>query len=228
MSIRLFESETQDDQGGSSSAGGGGAASSIVTGTVVSNFDSLNEGKVLVRIPSIDAEVWARLCAPGAGSGAGLFYVPRSDDEVLVAITQGNPEDAFVLGGLWNSSDGPPVDSGAEAVYKRVLETGVEKGTGHRVEFDDVEQSITIVTPTKQKVTIDTTTIELANSAGNLKVTLDNTSQTVTIKGINVEIEATASLKLKGGQVSLESSVGECAVKSATECSVKGTLVRIN
>ena len=109
-----------------------------------------------------------------------------------------------------------------------MLETGVEKGIGHRVEFDDVEQSITIVTPTKQKVTIDTTTIELANSAGNLKVTLDNTSQTVTIKGVNVEIEATASLKLKGGQVSLESSVGECAVKSATECSVKGTLVRIN
>ena len=147
MSIRLFESETQDDQGGSSSAGGGGAASSIVTGTVVSNFDSLNEGKVLVRIPSIDAEVWARLCAPGAGSGAGLLYVPRSDDEVLVAITQGNPEDAFVLGGLWSTSDGPPVDSGAEAVYKRVLKTGVEKGTGHRVEFDDVEQSITIVSP---------------------------------------------------------------------------------
>jgi uncharacterized protein involved in type VI secretion and phage assembly len=221
--IRLFESDTHEEQAPSS-----GAASSIVTGTVVSNLDLVNEGKVLVRIPSIDAEVWARLCAPGAGSGAGLLYVPRSDDEVLIAITQGNPEDAFVLGGLWSASDTPPVDSGAEALYKRVLKTGVEEGTGHKVEFDDVEQSITIVTSTKQKVTIDPTTIELANTAGTLKVTLDNSSQTVTVKGVNVEIEATASLKLKGGQVELQSSVGELSISSATDCSVSGTLVRIN
>jgi uncharacterized protein involved in type VI secretion and phage assembly len=222
MPFKLFESDSRDEN--PTPAG----ASAITTGTVVENLDMVHEGKVLVRIPSIDAEVWARLCAPGAGSGAGLLYLPRTDDEVLVAISQDNPEDAFVLGGLWSVSDSPPVDSGAEALYKRVLMTGVEEGIGHRVEFDDLEQSITIVTPTKQKVTIDTTTIELSNTAGNLKVTLDNESQTVTVKGIQVEIEATAGLTLKGGQVTIESTLGEASISSATECSISGTLVRIN
>src|SRR3954447_26840425 len=110
MPFKLFESDSRDEQ--PTAAG----ASAITTGTVVENLDMVNEGKLLVRIPSIDAEVWARLCAPGAGSGAGLLYLPRTDDEVLIAISQDNPEDAFVLGGLWSVSDSPPVDTGAEAL----------------------------------------------------------------------------------------------------------------
>ena len=222
MASELYESGAQEPQ---RPAGG---ASTIVTGTVSNNLDVVKEGKVLVRIPSIDAEVWARLSAPGAGSDAGFLYVPRTDDEVLVAIAHDNPEEAFVLGGLWNTQDGPPVDSGADAITKRVIKTGLEGGVGHEVEFDDAEQSITITTSTEQKVTIDPTTIELANSAGTLKITLDNSSQTITIKGVNIELEATATLSLKGGKVDLKSSVGPLAISSSTDCSVKGTFVRIN
>jgi uncharacterized protein involved in type VI secretion and phage assembly len=222
MPFKLFESDARDEHPGPV------GASTITTGTVVENLDMLNEGKVLVRIPSIDAEVWARLCAPGAGSSTGLLYLPRSDDEVLIAVSQDNPEDAFILGGLWSISDSPPVDSGVEALYKRVLMTGLEAGFGHRVEFDDVEQSITIETSTKQKVTIDPATIELSNMAGTLKVTLDNESQTVTVKGVNVEIEALASLTLKGGEVEVQSTIGELSLSSSTECSMSAALVRIN
>jgi uncharacterized protein involved in type VI secretion and phage assembly len=222
MATRLYESGSQEDK---KPAGG---PSTVVTGTVSNNCDLIRHGKVLVRIPSLDDEVWARLSAPGGGSGAGILYVPRKGDEVLIAMSQDNPEDAFVLGGLWNTQDSPPVDSPVEAPTKRVIQTGLKAGVGHKVEFDDVKQSITIVTTTKQKVTIDPTTIELANTAGTLKITLDNKSQTITIQGVNVEIEAKASLSLKGAKVDVKSTVGPLSIGSATDCSIKGTFVRLN
>ena len=83
-------------------------------------------------------------------------------------MSQDNPEDAFVLGGLWSSQDSPPVSTGVEAVVKRVFKTGVEEGLAHEVEFDDLEQSITITSSTNQTVTIDPDKIELSNEAGTL------------------------------------------------------------
>jgi uncharacterized protein involved in type VI secretion and phage assembly len=222
VAIRLYESGTEDEK--KPAAG----ASTVVTGKVDNNCDLIKQGKVLVRIPSLDAEVWARLSALGGGSGAGFLYVPRKGDEVLVAMSQDNPEDAFILGGLWNTQDSPPVDNPLEATTKRVIQTGVTSGVGHKVEFDDAKQSITIVSTTKQKVTIDPTTIELANTAGTLKITLDNSSQTITIKGINIELEATAGVTIKGAKVDIKSTLGPLSINSATDCSVKGTFVRIN
>ncbi len=86
---------------------------SIAVGTVTGNFDLPNAGEGVVRIPAIDQVVWARLAAIGAGPSAGFFYAPRKDDEVLVALANDDPTDAFVIGGLWNDSDRIPVTTPA-------------------------------------------------------------------------------------------------------------------
>jgi len=221
MPFTLFEWSTKDERDETS-------GSTVVTGTVTNNADYLNQGKVLVRIPSLDLEVWARLVAPGAGPNAGLFYVPRQDDEVLIALAQESPDDAFLLGGLWNTKDTPPVDDPLLAPSQRIFRTGLDRDSGHSVEFDDSKRSITITTSTDQKITLDPTTIELANSDGNLKVTLDSSSQTVTIKGVNVTVEADGSLSLKGKTVSLEASPGTMTVEADAVCSIKGLRVEIN
>src|SRR4051794_21649210 len=98
-------------------------STSIVTGVVVSNIDALAQGKVLVRIPSIDQEVWARLAGIGGGPGTGFFYAPNPDDEVLIALDQSTPVQAYVIGGLWSTTDRPPVGVPLEAAFKRVLKT---------------------------------------------------------------------------------------------------------
>lgn len=201
MALKLYESGS-----GTEPNKGAEGASSIVTGTVVNNCDLIRQGKVLVRVPSLDVEVWARLSTIGGGAGAGFLYVPRIDDEVLIALSQGDPDDAFVLGGLWSTSDGPPVDTPLEAPVKRVIKTGLKAGIGHAVEFDDLKQSITILSTTKQQVTIDPLKIELTNTAGTLVITMDNKTQTITIKGVNVTLEAAAKLELKGRVVTLTSS----------------------
>jgi phage baseplate assembly protein gpV len=181
-------------------AAGGGSA--IATGTVVDNFDLLSAGKVLVSLPAID-------------------------EEVLVAMIEGSPADAYVLGGLWSAHDKPPVTDPLEAPAKRVLRTGLTSGTGHEVEFDDLEQSITITTSTKQKIAIEPEKIEIANTAGTLTITLDNATQTVTVSGVKVEIEAQAELTLKGTRVSIEATA-ELSASAQGDCSISGLPGRIN
>jgi uncharacterized protein involved in type VI secretion and phage assembly len=223
MAIRLYESGT-DSEPKKAAAG----ASSVVTGTVINNCDLIRQGKVLVRVPSLSVEVWARLSTIGGGSGAGFLYVPRIDDEVLIAMNQADPDDAFVLGGLWSTSDAPPVSTPVEAPVKRVIKTGMKAGVGHSVEFDDLKQSITIVSTTKQQVTIDPKKIELTNTAGTLVITMDNASQTITIKGVNITLEAAAKLELKGRVVNLTSDPGPLKISGSSLTAISGTPVKLN
>lgn len=223
MPYKLYESGTDAD---AKKAAEG--ATSVVTGTVVNNCDLIRQGKVLVRIASLDTEVWARLSTIGGGAGAGFLYVPRIDDEVLVALGQNDATDAFVLGGLWSTTAGPPVDTPLETAAKRVIKTGLTEGLGHAVEFDDLKQSITILSSTKQQVTIDPFKIELTNTAGTLVITLDNKTQTITIKGVNVTLEAAAKLELKGRVVNLTSEPGPLTISGSSLTAISGKPVKLN
>jgi uncharacterized protein involved in type VI secretion and phage assembly len=216
----LFEWGTEEEAEGRPGA-------SIALGTVTNNLDLLTEGKVLVRVTAIDQEVWARLAAPGAGSGAGFFYVPRIDDEVLVAFAGDDPTDGFIVGGLWNDRDRIPVSDPVSALAKRIIRSGVTAGTGHEIELDDTEQSVTITTSTKQKITMDPGKIELTNLAGTVKITLDNAGQ-------SVSITAAASLKLEAPQITLKGATVEVngtamtTVKSGAAVNVTAPMVKIN
>ena len=221
MPIRLYDSAAEPEKKIE-------AGANVLSGVVVNNCDLINQGKVLVRIPSLDQEVWARLTAIGGGSDAGFLYTPRIDDEVLVAISDGGSGNAYVLGGLWSTQDSPPVANTLDAQTKRVIKTGLKGGLGHEVEFDDALQSIKIVSSTDQKITIDPTKIELTNTAGSLTITLDNKSQSVEIKGVNVNVEAAAMLTLKGRRVEIKSEPLPLSISSTSACSIKGTPINLN
>lgn len=203
-------------------------STSIVIGSVINNLDCIAQGKVQVRLHALGQEVWARLSAPGAGPNSGFFHVPRVDDEVLVVLNDADPNDAFVIGGLWNTKDRTPKDSPPEALVNRIIRTGVTSALGHEMKFDDSLQSITIKSSTEQKVTIDPMKIELANMAGTLKISMDNKTQVITITAANgIELNAKASIKLKAAVVQIESDVAT-SVKSTGPVSLSGKVVKIN
>ena len=221
MPITLFDSGGDDDQKR-------GAGTSVVTGTVVNNCDLIHKQQLLVRIPSLDLEVAARIAAPGGGPGTGFYHLYRVDDEVLVALNQNDPDDTFIIAGLYNPVDTPPVDTPADALTKRVIKSGLEAGVGHEIEMDDALQSISIISTTKQKITIDPGKIELSNSAGTLTITLDNESQTITVKGVHVKVSGLASLAMEAPKVDLTSK-GPITIASDTVCTIKGQMaVKIN
>jgi len=200
---------------------------SQVSGVVVNNCDLLTQGKVLVRIPSLEEEVWARVSSTGAGSSRGIMYIPQPDDEVVVAFLNDDPGDAVVVGGAWNTRDQTPTESPTDLLTKRVIRTGLSGGTGHEVEFDDALQSITITSSTSQRIVIDPGKIEIRNMAGTLKITLDNAEQSISIQAANaIELKA-QQIKLSASKVDIEgtASVG---LKSAGDCTIQGLKVSIN
>lgn len=218
MAISLFDSDDKERKTQKPISG-------VYNGTVTDDCDLIMQGKVLVRIPSLDQEVWARISSPGAGNGAGFFYQPRPNDEVLIALNNNEPADAFIVGGLWGTLDSPPVSDPVQSKTKRVLRTGLVAGIGHEVEFDDgPDQSIKITTTTKQKIVIDPFKIELSNTAGTLTITLDNKQQKITIDGPQIEIGSmkTAMIKLNAKSI----SIGD--MTSTVTTTVQGGMVLIN
>lgn len=217
MAFTIYDSGKKDKKDNKAEA-------SVVAGVVVNSCDVLNQGKVLVRIPSLGQEVWARLTAPGAGPNGGFFINPEADDEVLVALSGNDPVDAYILNGLWNTQDSPPVESNIQAQYKRVIKTGIRGALGHKVEFDDgVDQSITITTSTKQKLVLNKEKIEISTTGETVKVTLDLTSQKVSIDAAQIVIgsEKTVTLKLSAKNI----EVGD---GTTLKTSIQGKMVNLN
>ena len=200
----------------------------VAPGLVTCNLDALAEGRVQVQIPSLpDFEPWCRVASVGGGSERGFLWIPQVGDEVLVAFNQNDDRDAYVLGGLWNTLDRPPLTNPADFLIKRVIKTGITLGIGHEIEFDDATQSITITTSTQQKITLDPLKIEMANMAGTVKITLDNTQQAISIQAVaSIELQA-AQIKLKAANIDIDGTIAT-NVKSSGICSIKGTQVLIN
>lgn len=201
---------------------------SLSPGIVTNNIDFLGQGRVQVRIPALPAfEPWCRLSAIGAGSSRGFLWVPEIDDEVLVAFSQNDERDAYILGGLWSTQARPPLDLFSDFVIKRVIKTGKTSGLGHEVLFDDALQSITITSSTDQKITIEPTKIELETTGGTLKITMDLTTQTISISApLKVEVKAT-QLSLEGtAQVDIKGAI--INLQATGPCSIQGLPVKIN
>ena len=199
----------------------------IAPGVVTNPLDLIAEGRVQVKIPSRPGfEPWARLAAVGGGSSRGFLWVPQLDDEVLVAFAQNDDRDAYILGGLWSTVDRPPALAPTDPLMKRVIKTGIDPVPGHEVEFDDVLQSITITSSTKQKISIDPTAIQIATSGGSVSLKLDLLTQTVSITAPKaIEMKA-VDITIQGVNVAIKGA--KVDVQAAGICTVQGGLVKIN
>jgi uncharacterized protein involved in type VI secretion and phage assembly len=201
----------------------------IAAGIVTNNLDLLGEGRVQVRIPAMPGfEPWARIASVGGGSGRGFVWMPAIDDEVLVAFAQNDPAAAYVLGGLWNTKDRPPLSLPTDFLTKRVIRTGVSDAPlAHEIVFDDLTQTVTVTTSTKQTVTLSPDKIELSGAAGALTITMDTKTQTISmVAPVKIELQA-AQISLKGATIDIESTA-TVSIQSEGECSISGSLIRLN
>jgi hypothetical protein len=88
----------------------------LVPAIVTDNNDPDGLGRVLLRFPWLGPKAdtpavspWAPVVQFGAGNGRGAMFIPEVDDEVLVGFDHGNVDHPYVLGGLYNGVDLPPL-----------------------------------------------------------------------------------------------------------------------
>ena len=195
----------------------------VVVGVVVDNKDPLKLGRVKVRLPTIseDASHWATLSSIGAGKDRGWFFLPEIDDEVLVMFAHGDLGRPVVLGALWGGVDKPPEQNGGSN-ERRVFVSR----SGHRVEFDDDEGTITFEDGGGiAVVTIADDGITMVANEGDVQ-SQSPTDQTH-IKASTVSIEASSKLTIKaGGDIKITSG-GLAKIDGGSKLTIVGSKVDI-
>jgi uncharacterized protein involved in type VI secretion and phage assembly len=194
---------------------------------VTDNKDPDGLCRVKVKFPWLSkdhASDWARLVTPGGGPQTGLQFIPEVNDEVLVGFEQGNINYPYVLGGLWNGKDAPPIKSSVTSVLDggKVKQRIIRSRTGHIITLDDSDNApyIEIVDNTKKN------TIKLDSKNNKLTIHLEGDMlfeavKDITIKGKNVTIEASDALKAKGKSLDAEASQA-ANIKAGSDLKLKG------
>lgn len=218
-----------------SGSGSGRAGTSIVVGVVSDANDPQGQARVKLTFPWLSDDYvsdWARTVQPGAGKDRGAMVLPEVGDEVLVAFEQADIRRPYVLGGLYNGIDTPPVggvklvDGSSGAVNRRSMVSR----RGHRIDLIDEDgrtEGITLTTTgDKLKLVMDSvaTSITLHSDGkvlieGKGGVVIDSASAKLELKGGEVAINATSGVKIDGG-------AGGVSVTAGTELALKGTTAK--
>jgi len=143
----------------------------VVSARVVNHNDPRGVGRVQIKYDWMEEAqtAWARMTTPSAGGGRGFMFMPEVGDEVLVAFEHGDPERPYVIGALWNATDGAPRQGfieheGTEAVGgnnvqvpRDIARNDIKRivtKSGNRIQLADVNgrESIVISTPGGQVI----------------------------------------------------------------------------
>jgi uncharacterized protein involved in type VI secretion and phage assembly len=182
----------------------------ILIGTVADLEDPDGLGRVRVKFPSLGDQLsyWAKIAAPMAGNGRGLFFRPEVDDEVLVAFEMGEPRRPYVLGALWSKVDTPPPDDGNA---KENNWRFIKSRSGHILKFDDTQgkERVEIIDKDQRHtIVIDSSgdKIQIICESGNVEIKA--TAGKIQIEASEAEIKATGNMTLQaGGQMTIKGSV---------------------
>lgn len=227
-----------------------GAVSGLKIG-IVQKIDTDPEGqyRVQILIPIMQDKqdyVWARLSTSYASGGAGTFFFPEINDEVLVGFLNEDPRYPVILGSFWSDKNKAPNEPDEPNTLKSIVAK-----SGAKLQFDDEKKIITIDTPGGNSAVLDDDagSIVIKDSNGN-QIEMSSSGITIssgsdlklTAKG-NVDIDskgnltenATGNVTVSGNQISQSaksaySAQGQASttVSSSGTTTLKGTMVMIN
>lgn len=221
---------------------------------VVSNLgpDPAGEMRIQIRLPMLEdldgtgGLVWARMAQWKASAGHGAFFAPEAGDEVVVGFFNEDPRQPVVLGSLYSAMHKPPVEMAASDHLKSFTTR-----SGHRFEFDDQNQSVTLTTSAGNRVVLsdENKSIMLVDQNAN-KLTLDPygislespRDVSITAKGAisldavgAITLNSKYDIKSQGLNVSCEAQLGfigkgsaSAELSSSGQTTVKGAMVMIN
>ncbi|WP_130014280.1 VgrG-related protein [Serinicoccus sediminis] len=195
----------------------------VVPGIVTDVADPDAQGRVRVALPWLSegyVSDWVRVARPGAGKDRGALLQPEVQDEVLLTFEHGDARRPYVLGGLHNGPDAPPLEGGRVDPGSGESELrGVVSRLGHRLVLDDGPDStgLTLATGSSEvSIILDEAGTGLTLAAkGPVSVTGD----TVAVSARSVELTGDAEVSVKAPTVN---------VTADGTLTLRGAMVRIN
>ena len=193
----------------------------VVIGVVTNNEDPDGMGRVKVKFPWLsdeDESNWARIASPMAGKERGIYFLPEVDDEVLVAFEHGDMRFPYIIGSLWNGMDSPPAtnDDGMNNVRM------IKSRSGHVISLNDEDgkEKIEIIDKNNaNSIVIDAAENTITVTADK-DITISAPQGVITLDGENIEIKASADIKVEAG--------GKVDITANAAMKIKGSTVDIN
>ena len=185
-------------------SGLGGRWYGVYPALVTDVRDPDGQGRVKITLPwSADTggaryEAWARLATMMGGRNRGSWFVPDTNDEVLVAFEGGDTRRPYVVGGLWNGSDPPPESmDGSGKNDVKVLRSR----NGVKVTLDDSDgrEKFVAETPGGQKVTLE-------DGPGAVRV-VDSNGNAIELQPSGITITASAKVSVSASFMEVSASI---------------------
>jgi phage baseplate assembly protein V len=201
--------------------GGGARFFGVAIAVVTNNKDPDGLGRVKLSLPWIAEQVetdWARVAAPMAGRERGFYTLPEVDDEVLVAFEHGRLASPYVIGGLWNGKDKPPVGNADGKNDVRVLRSR----SGHVVRLTDKqgEETIEIIDKSTKNSIVISTKDNTVTITADADVRITAGKGKLILSGQGVEIDSKAAVKVTAKQ--------SMDLQATGQMTIKGQIVNIN
>ena len=188
----------------------------VINALVTDTKDPEKLGRVKVTIPLLNnmETDFIRICSFYSGKNRGAFFMPAKGDEVLIAFGQGNINQPYVIGCLWNGVDKPPVKP---ADMDKVRE--IRTNSGQVVRFEEQSnERITITDAKNNQVVIDTKKGSI-NIKCSKNMDITSTGGTVTVKGKTIKINASSSMSLDASSIN---------IKAKGTLNLKGARINLN
>lgn len=167
------------------------AVPGLHTGVVAKHRnDPENMDRLLVQVPLLGAELWARFATPYASNNSGVCFYPEPGDEVVLGFFGADPRYPVILGAMHNPKNPSPFG---------VAEAGRVKGVILRQ--GDHEQQLLFDTRAGSVL------LQSAQDQLTLQEGIDMVSgKTVNFQGQDLKFNADASLTASGRQVEIKGS----------------------
>ncbi len=224
-----------------------GVGAGLVPAIVSDINDPKKTGRVKLTFPWLDDSYvsdWSRVAHAGGGSKRGLFILPEVNDEVLVGFWAGDFSRPFVLGGLYNGEDKPPIKFSKAAVGGKVEQRAWVTRAGHKIVLIDKsgKESITVATAdgkhemvfdqAESKISVTSTGDVLIKSDGKTSIEAKGPVNVDAKGAVSVDSKADVSIKavgvasIEGAQVKITGK-GSVAIKSSGMVEVSGAMVKL-
>ncbi len=207
-----------------------GRVRGVVVGLVTNINDPDGMGRIKVKFPWLPTDggaeiesTWARIAAPMSGKERGFFFLPEVDDEVLVAFEHDDPRFPYIVGGLWNKKDTPPLTTSDAVASGKVKQRIIKSTSGHVIILDDTSGS--------EKITIQDKTgkndIIITSSDNSMLIETDNeitikAKKTITVKGEDINMSG-KNVTVKTQQDFKVEATGKCDLKGTSGMTLDGT-----
>ena len=212
--------------------------------------DPLSKYRIKVMIPSVKSTgegQWAMLSHFYATSGAGSFFIPELNSEVIVGFLNDDPRYPVVLGSLYDEKN-KPSETLTKDNYIKAFLTKAKLS----LEFNDEDKVVTLSTPGKNKVIVSDKDkkITIEDQNGNSVVTSEDGITLTSKKAIKldskdeIELSATKGITIKSssdsvtisgkdveatakGNFKVTASSG-ADIKASGTVNIKGSMVNVN